>query len=188
MADLLTSFLTAVGGVGVITIGVAKYVGEILAKKIWHLNEYKLKKEIEIIRNELEIEKLKIERKINVNQETLDEIWNSLVDLDQIGDELWDNPTKGNLFKFASQLERTQKIIRRKVIYLNDKEGNLKSIIDAFKEYQDKKGEFIKINDAFENRKEDIVKEITESNFSLRERYKEAIEAIEDEIRNRLWK
>ena len=134
--------------------------------------------------------------------EAYTEMWNSLQDLRQVGDDLWDLADEKNLRAFAKQLRETKVIARKAELFLEEEDrSNLLSALYQFEGYSGGKGDLTQLRADSNIRdvlpeslyigpsREDInraIKEQIKRNAWMKSKYEKILDKIRDLYRKRL--
>jgi len=108
MTDTVFKILAAIGGAGVIIIGISKLLGEILTDYLKEKRRSKIERELEFNRQKLNVGRVKAERYAGLQFDAYQDLWKSLYALRLAGDALWKNADEMTLKAFNIQLKETQ--------------------------------------------------------------------------------
>src|SRR3989338_4189175 len=107
VANLIIKILSAIGGFGLLFLGIVKYGGKLIAGLIADASKGAVEKMLEENRQSLSTGKIQVEKYMNSQYEVIDALWKSLAKLKSAGDELWREVNLQNVKIFSKQLEET---------------------------------------------------------------------------------
>lgn len=116
-------------------------------------------------------------------------VWNSLYDLQLAGDSLWEAADVYNLGKFTEQLQKTENIINRNALFIEDSHlRELRDLIRTFKNYEFGKGKLIELykKRIYSQVILHEVREMTRSNEEIKGQYDRLINEIARSFRRHL--
>lgn len=137
MSDLLVQVLAAIGGVGVLVLGISRLVASIvqnyLKERSWRSTEL----ELEYNRQRLAPDRIRAEKFTSMQFEAYHTLWRSLHALRRAGDALWQEVSPEHLAIFAKQLRETKQIVGDGVIFFEEREyEELNRLLEAFSSYE----------------------------------------------------
>ena len=146
--EWLGAIVISVGGTSAIVIGLAKWFGDRLANKLLEKDKAKYQKELEGLKtkyqNELETKKTELEKsksmflRYSEHQFNLyNELWKSLCDLKNIGEELWERAEIQKVKDFSKQLKTTKLTVEKSALLIEDNHfKDLIKILDNFGKFE----------------------------------------------------
>ena len=182
--DLIITIVASIGGVGVIIIGLAAWLGQLLASRLQVSFQDRLEIEREFRKSTLdrELETLKAALELNRNrQERISEaqfqfftdIWNKLQELKFEGNQLWERATETTLFNFITALTHARLATEKARLVISEEDyQNLDRVLTVFENFRVGKARLIQIRtkDDWRNHSE--------------MRYEESLYQIHRQIRN----
>lgn len=142
--EWLSAIIISVGGSSVVIIAVAKWFGDRMANKLLEEDKAKYQEDLEIIKSkfnvELEFQKSNFEKanslffRYSEHQFNLyNELWRSLCDLEQVGNELWEQADLQTVKKFSKQLYLTKLSVNKSALLIEETHyRELLSILERF--------------------------------------------------------
>ena len=146
--EWLGAIVISVGGTSAIVIGLAKWFRDRLANKLLEKDKAKYQKELEGLKtkyqNELETKKTELEKsksmflRYSEHQFNLyNELWKSLCDLKNIGEELWERAEIQKVKDFSKQLKTTKLTVEKSALLIEDNHfKDLIKILDNFGKFE----------------------------------------------------
>lgn len=146
--EWLSAILISVGGSSAIIIAIAKWFGDRMANKLLEQDKAKYQEDLEIIKAkfnvELELQKSNFEKanslffRYSEHQFNLyNELWRSLCDLEQVGNELWEQANLQNVKKFSKQLHLTKLSVNKSALLIEKNHyKELLNILERFENLQ----------------------------------------------------
>lgn len=146
--EWFAAIAVSLGGTSVIIIALAKWFGNTLANKLLEKDKAKYQEELESLKikyqTELEIKKNNLEKsktlflRYSEHQFNLyNELWKSLCDLKQIGEELWEQPKIQKVKEFSKQLKSTKLTVEKSALLIETKHYNdLLKILENFGKFE----------------------------------------------------
>lgn len=146
--EWLGAIVISVGGTSAIVIGLAKWFGDRLANKLLEKDKAKYQKELEGLKTkyqtELETKKTELEKSKSIflryseHQFNLyNELWKSLCDLKNIGEELWERAEIQKVKDFSKQLKTTKLTVEKSALLIEDNHfKDLIKILDNFGKFE----------------------------------------------------
>ena len=105
---IVLGIITSIGGIGIVIIGISKYLGKIFADKYLERIKKDFEKEVEEYKTGLDIHKSVTLRYSDAQFEQYSKLWASLYDLKISADKLWESASDRNLESFARQLKSSK--------------------------------------------------------------------------------
>ena len=131
--DLILKALGALGGVGVIVICFFRWGGAILSDRFRESARAKTEKDLEVNRQRLGVSRIRADRYAASQFEIYHQLWTSLQELREKGQNLWENVDAKNITSFAEQLSQIKIAIRDGAIFFDDDDYlELQSLVHAF--------------------------------------------------------
>lgn len=154
---LATAFFGAVGGAGIIIIGLAKWLGGFLSNRL--LDSYNNKHEVELeslkskyvkelekTKNELEKAKLQFVRYSERQFELYNDLWRVLLLTKQQADLLWQQEEPSQVPSFSEQIRLTRNAINNNLLLIEEEHyDKLILLIEQFEQFQFGKSKLIDI-------------------------------------------
>jgi hypothetical protein len=146
--DWLGAITISVGGTSVIVIALSKWFGDRLANKLLEKDKAKYQKVLEELKTkfqeELEIKKIELEKtkalflRYSEYQFNLyNDLWKSLCDLKNIGEELWEKAETKKVKDFSTQLRTTKLTVEKSALLIEDDHyKELIRILDNFGKFE----------------------------------------------------
>lgn len=142
---IVLGIITSIGGIGIIIIGLSKYLGKIFADKYLEKIKKDFEKEVEDYKTGLDIHKSVTLRYSDAQFEQYSKLWASLYDLKISADKLWESASDRNLETFTRQLKSSKIQIEKAGLFIEDADyENLLEILNHFLEYEIGKEKLIK--------------------------------------------
>lgn len=151
------SILGAVGGSGVIIVGLSAWIGQLMASSIEASTKAKYEKELVVLQSEYDKEivslKSSLEESRSRKKRTSDarfglyrEVWSQLMDLKSAGDRLWENASKQNLETFIALLDKAKLATNRGRLILREEHyQQLQQAFLRFKDYEIGKNRLVEL-------------------------------------------
>ena len=142
--EWLSAIIISVGGSSIVIVAIAKWFGDRLANKLLEEDKAKYQEDLEIIKSkfnvELEFQKSNFEKanslffRYSEHQFNLyNELWRSLCDLEQVGNELWEQADLQTVKKFSMQLHSTKLSVNKSALLIEENHyRELLSILERF--------------------------------------------------------
>ncbi|TRX35851.1 hypothetical protein FNW52_10195 [Flavobacterium sp. ZT3R18] len=146
--EWLGAIIVSIGGASAILIALAKWFGERFANKLLEKDKAKYQETLEGLKSkyqtELEIKKTDLEKsktlflRYSEHQFTLyNELWKSLCDLRNIGEELWEKAELKELKDFSKQLKLTKLTVEKSALLIEDQHyKDLIQILENFGKFE----------------------------------------------------
>ncbi len=146
--EWLGAIIVSIGGASAILIALAKWFGERFANKLLEKDKAKYQEILESLKSkyqtELEIKKTDLEKsktlflRYSEHQFTLyNELWKSLCDLRNIGEELWEKAELKELKDFSKQLKITKLTVEKSALLIEDQHyKDLIQILENFGKFE----------------------------------------------------
>lgn len=114
--EIIYKILAAVGGIGIVVIGLSKFLGSILRDRL---------KESQRRQTELDLEatqyrRVQADRFVNTQFDVYLELWETLQALRLAVDTLWHKATKPNIATLALQLRKTKEKVNNWSLFFDD--------------------------------------------------------------------
>lgn len=142
--EWLSAIIISVGGSSIVIVAIAKWFGDRLANKLLEEDKAKYQEDLEIIKSkfnvELEFQKSNFEKanslffRYSEHQFNLyNELWRSLCDLEQVGNELWEQADLQKVKKFSKQLHSTKLSVNKSALLIEENHyRELLSVLERF--------------------------------------------------------
>ncbi len=144
ITKIVLGFIAAIGGGGLIVLGLSNYFGQFLAKRYEEKIKAKFQNEINEYQSQLDILKQSTIRYSDKQFEHYSKLWSSLYDLKLLADDLWQQATPARLEKFSRQLRNTKTEIERASLFIEQNHyKELSETIKFFSKYQIGKSDLI---------------------------------------------
>jgi hypothetical protein len=144
ITKIVLGFIAAIGGGGLIVLGLSNYFGQFLAKRYEEKIKAKFQNEINEYQSQLDILKQSTIRYSDKQFEHYSKLWSSLYDLKLLADDLWQQATPARLEKFSRQLRNTKTEIERASLFIEENHyKELSETIKFFSKYQIGKSDLI---------------------------------------------
>jgi hypothetical protein len=146
--EWLGAIIVSIGGASAILIALAKWFGERLANKLLEKDKAKYQETLEGLKSryqtELEIKRTDLEKsktlflRYSEHQFTLyNELWKSLCELRNIGEELWEKAELKELKDFSKQLKLTKLTVEKSALLIEDQHyKDLIQILEKFGKFE----------------------------------------------------
>ena len=157
--ETVAAIIGSVGGSGLIILGLAKWVGGYLANALLEEDKARYTEELAGVKakydRELEEDKRRYGRELQEAKADLDrisgamsryaesqfplynELWKSLSDLKDSGEELWRVASRKNIHPFAKQLRETLQTVNRSALLIEEDDYlRLSNLLKTFAEFQ----------------------------------------------------
>ena len=188
LVTFATQVLAPIGGVAVVVLGLAGWIGGIWARRIIAQDKARHSETLEVLKNQLLISRNMLERYRTSQFEEYNLLWSSLSDLKLAADALWDMATRGNLIRFIRQLKETNAEISRKALLIEDDlYDQLRNLLAEFANYQYGKTQLIDLRE--HNASIEDITLIIDENTERLFAYNELIHTIRKSMRKQihLW-
>lgn len=201
---LFGAMLASVGGATVVIIGLSKWFGDFLAKRLldnynnMHKKELeglkgKYQKELEKTKTELEKAKSLFLRYSEKQFELYNDLWRVLLYTKNQADSLWESAIPEKIPSFSEQLRLTQDAINDNLLLIEEEHYNqLNELIKKFEQLQFGKIKLIDIRNKTEEEIQNIgltnaqAKDTIEQNRAVKEQYDAIIMKIGKSFRDQL--
>ncbi len=183
---IVLGIITSVGGIGLIIIGISKYLGNLFANKYVEKIKKDFEKEVEEYKTHLDIRKSTTLRYSEKQFEYYSKLWASLYDLKLSADKLWENASLDNLEFFTKQLKNTKTKVEKSGLFIeNNDYENLVRILNYFLDYKIGKTKLINIR---ENNPTDFyhIQQLVDNNQQIKNEYDQLILRIKEELKNQI--
>lgn len=146
--DWIGAIIISVGGTSVLVVALAKWFGDRLANKLLEKDKAKYQEELEELKTkyqtEIEIKKNELEKsktlflRYSAHQFNLyNDLWISLCDLKNTGEELWERAEIQKVKDFSKQLKSTKWSVEKSALLIEDKHYiDLIKILDNFGKFE----------------------------------------------------
>ena len=191
--DFLNPLFTAVGGAGVIVIGLAVWLGGVWGKRIASREAAADRKELEALKRDLDSRQAQTTKLSDERFRIYSELWGALADLGSFGDELWERVTPNALTHFV-HAHRAAVILtnRGRLLLTEDHYRQLTSTLETFGQYSFGKGRLLELRT--DEQLDDIVRDANlmeihrsiRENGATRDRYRKLLGEIAAQFRTRL--
>lgn len=163
---LATAFIVSIGGTSVVVIGLAKWFGDFLSKRLLdsynnkHEQElerikYKYTEELEETKNALEKAKMQFARYSEKQFESYNSLWKILLYTKRQADMLWENLDPSQIPSFSEQIRLTKDAINDSLLLIEEEHySKLILLIEQFEQFQFGKIKLIDIRGQFEGSEE----------------------------------
>ena len=163
---LATAFIVSIGGTSVVVIGLAKWFGDFLSKRLLdsynnkHEQElerikYKYTEELEETKNALEKAKMQFARYSEKQFESYNSLWKILLYTKRQADMLWENLDPTQIPSFSEQIRLTKDAINDSLLLIEEEHySKLILLIEQFEQFQFGKIKLIDIRGQFEGSEE----------------------------------
>ena len=145
---LATAFIVSIGGTSVVVIGLAKWFGDFLSKRL--LDSYnnkheqelekiknKYAKELEETRNAMEKAKLQFARYSEKQFESYNSLWKILLYTKHQADMLWEKSEPSQIPAFSEQIRLTKDAINDSLLLIEEEHyAKLILLIEQFEQFQ----------------------------------------------------
>lgn len=145
---LVTAFIVSIGGSSVVIVGLAKWFGDFMSRRLLdtynnkherELTELKNKyaNELETTKNELEKTKLQFARYSEKQFELYNDLWKVLLYTKQQADMLWQKADPSQIPAFSEQIRQTRRAIDDNLLLIEEEHYNkLILLINQFEQFQ----------------------------------------------------
>lgn len=198
------AILGSLGGASIIIIGVSKWFGNFLSKKL--LNSYNnqhekelaeitsnYRQQLEETKTELDKTKSQFLRYSEEQFELYNDIWRVLLQTKRLADELWENPTIEKIPSFVEQIKLTRDSVDDGMLLIESEDyEKIENLIAQFENFQIGKSTLVQLRSI---EKEDLESEgitdqdisnVITDNYDLKEDYNNLIREIGDSFRKQL--
>lgn len=201
--EVIGAFFFAAGGATVIVLGLAKWFGDFLSKRLLdnynnkHSNELesiksKWQTELEITKAELEKTRAKYARYSEKQFEAYNSFWLILQQTKRQADSLWENPIPEKIRPFAEQMRQTRNALNDNMLLIESAHyKQLSVILDSFEKFSIGKTQLSSLVADVEGEVEadiqtsDVEKAVRE-NRRLKNSYNKLIDEIADSLREHI--
>jgi len=183
---IVLGIITSIGGIGLIIVGLSKYIGKTFADKYIEKIKKDFEKEVEEYKTELDIHKSVTLRYSDAQFEQYSKLWASLYDLKISADKLWESVTDRNLEAFTRQLKNSKTQIEKAGLFIEDTDyENLLEILTHFLEYEIGKEKLIKYrrNNDVDTRQ---IVQLIDANRERKTNYETLIVKIKHDLRSQI--
>lgn len=182
--------LASSGGAAAIIFGLSSWLGKVWANRILEQDKLRYSSELERIRNKLEVESQQRQLIFSLYFEgqfkLYNDLWISLVELQEGVENLWAGASSSNLRRFMSALAKAKKQIKNSALLIDPAHyQEIMQAIERFDSYQIGKERLVnarRINDI--NQWE--VEQIIEQNRHSREQINAFVNRMLDKMRNQI--
>lgn len=201
---LVTAFIVSIGGSSAVIVGLAKWFGDALSRRLLdsynnkherELEELKSKyaNELEETKSELEKTKMQFARYSEKQFELYNDLWKVLLYTKQQADMLWQKADPSQIPAFSEQIRQTRRAIDDNLLLIEDEHyAKLIQLIEQFEQFQFGKLKLIDIRsklDANERQPEISqadAKNTIRANMRTKEKYDELIMDIGKSFRKQI--
>ena len=199
---LIGATLVAIGGASIVIIGLAKWFGDFLSKRLLdnfnnrHESELqgikgKYQREFEEVKTELEKAKSQFLRYSEKQFELYNDLWRVLLYTKYQADELWESAVPEKIPAFGEQIKLTRIAINDNLLLIEDDHYNkLMELIRKFEQFQFGKVKLIDVrsqsNEGTDNISRVEAKNTINQNRKTKETYDELIMEIGKSFRNQI--
>ena len=202
--ELSAALLVSVGGATVVIIGLSKWFGDFLSKRLLDNYNNKHKEDLELLKSkfqtQLETTKSELDRAkslfLRYSEKQFDlynDLWKVLIQTKLQADMLWDNAVPEKIPSFAEQISLTRKAIDDNLILIEDNHyEKLIELINQFDQFQFGKKTLVELRkkprEEFQNQNisPQMVRETVQKNGELKEKYDEIIMEIGKSFREQI--
>lgn len=154
--NITLGILASIGGGAGLVLILAKYFGNLWAKKYLETHKNNLKEQFENEKRQIELEFEKSKNKYlkysNKQFELYNSLWIQLVELKDKAEILWEEASMKNLKQFAQTLKNTKTAVEKSVLFLEDEHYNdLMELLKEFSEYEIGKQKLIEYRNSENN-------------------------------------
>ncbi len=183
---IVLGIMTSVGGIGIIIIGISKYLGNLFANKYIEKIKKEFEKEMEEYKTHLDIRKSTTLRYSDRQFEYYSELWASLYDLKISADRLWENASRKNLKFFTRQLKDTKTKVEKAGLFIEDNDyENLVRILRYFLDYEIGKTKLVNIK-AKDPTDSYHIQNLINENEQIKNEYDQLILKIKSDLKNQI--
>lgn len=186
--EALGLFVTTLGGVSVLFLGLSSYIGRIWASRYSEAMKAKYQKEIETFKKDLDLIKESSSRYSGKQFELYSSLYYSLIDLKEKGDLLWDDAERTQLKNFSFQLNKTKKEVEKSYLFLEEQHyKKFDEIFKKFYEFQIGKKRLVMMNaEEFNTLKMDELYDLIDYNRIRKDEYDLLIKEIRDDLKKQI--
>ncbi|KGE84826.1 MAG: hypothetical protein NXI26_27615 [bacterium] len=202
--ELLSALFVSIGGATVVIIGVSKWFGDFLSKRLLDNYNNKHQEDLEAIKSkystQLENTKTELDKAKSLflrysekQFELYNDLWKVLLQTKHQADMLWDKATPEKIPSFAEQISLTRKAIDDNLILIEDEHyEKLIELINQFDKFQFGKKTLVELRnkprDEFENQRIDsqMVINTIQTNRGVKESYDKLIMEIGKSFREQI--
>lgn len=183
---VITAILVSLGGVGVIILGLSKFIGELFAKRYEQKIKASFQKDINECQSQLDIFKQTTLRYSDKQFELYSILWSSLYDLKVLADDLWIQASKHKLERFVRQLRKTKNEIEKASLFIED--THYERLVNTLKQFGDYQvGKSLLIDYRSQNGYVDFeITQMIEHNRGIKSEYEELISEIKQDLRKQI--
>ncbi|MGD0571687.1 MAG: hypothetical protein ABSB11_01550 [Sedimentisphaerales bacterium] len=195
ISEIVTLVLSTFGGTCIIVGGLSVWLGKIWAKRIAESERHAHAKEIELLKAQLDNEQCRNNRAEDARFKRYNEVWEHLQEVEEHGEELWNNASRDNWETFLTSLRNARLAMNKgRLILAENHYRQLCQIMDEFDYYAKGKAELIELrslesrDSAFNEflvRQKDIRQQIW-ANAHHRRRYQQLLDEIAEEFKRQL--
>lgn len=183
---IVLGITSSIGGIGLIIIGLSKYLGKIFADKYIEKIKKDFEKEVEDHKTKLDIYKTVSLRYSNAQFELYSKMCASLYELKTSADKLWKSATDRNLEVFTAQLKNTKNQIENAGLFIEDHDYvNIMKILNHFLDYEIGKEKLIRYRRG-SHVSEYQIQELINGNREKKTSYDTLILKIKKDLRNQI--
>jgi len=199
---LIAATLTSIGGATVVIIGLAKWFGDFLSKRLLdnfnnkHKNDLegiksKYQRELEETKTELEKAKSQFLRYTEKQFELYNDLWKVLLYTKYQADELWESAVPEKLPAFGEQIKLTSDAINNNLLLIEEEHyQKLIELIKQFEQFQFGKVKLVDIRrhprEGRENISTDQARQTINKNRRTKDKYDQLIMEIGQSFRNQI--
>jgi hypothetical protein len=198
------AIVISVGGTGAIVIALAKWFGDRLANKLLEKDKAKYQEELEGLKTqyqkEIETKKTDLEKsktlflRYSEHQFNLyNELWKSLCDLRNIGEELWESAEIQKVKDFSKQLKTTKLTVEKSALLIEDAHyKDLIKILDNFGKFEFGKLKLISIRNRQAHELADFginnqeIKRVIDRNAQTREQFVDLVNNLSSTFKKQI--
>lgn len=182
-----TAVIVSLGGGGLIILNFSKFLGDLFAKKYEEKVKATFQHDINQFQSHLDILKQTTIRYSDKQFELYQALWNSLLDLKILADDLWKEATSTKLEKFVKQLKKTKIDIEKASLFIEEEHyKDLSIILNKFSNYEIGKGILIDYRNQNGYNNDYEVRIMIENNGSLKNQYESLTNEIKGDLRQQL--
>ena len=198
---LFTAAIVSIGGSSVVIIGLAKYFGDLCARRLLDSYNNKHEKELEGLKSkyatELEQTKMDLDKaktqylRYSEKQfELYNDLWKVLLYTKRQADSLWDKADPQQIPSFSEQIRLTRNAINDNLLLIEEEHYNkLVQVIDQFEQFKFGKYKLVDIKssiDAEQTITTDETQKTIKANKKTKEKYDELIMDLGKSFRSKI--
>jgi hypothetical protein len=190
-SELVLILLAAVGGSGVLVLGLGAWLGKVWAARIRDSDKARLEEQLARLRSDLDITRSQQHRTSEARFGLYGQVWVFLQDVKILGDRLWERADRETLDKYRLALEEARAAINKgRLILREDHYRRLSELLNTFERFRVGKKRLIDIRTREELEQnfgfEDEIREQIRRNGELRDQYDRLLNEIVDHFRRQL--